>query len=160
VAMRAQSAAFQLRPAVEQDYEAMIDVLRTANMHRIPSPEMPALDWRHCCVAVIEGRVVGMSGYRVLSDDTAKTTLMAVLPEYRGLHIGHALQTWRMRRLRELGIRALVTNADRPETIAWYKKHFGYREVGRLPKEHEFGRADVDEWTTLQVDLQEWEASL
>jgi ribosomal-protein-alanine N-acetyltransferase len=138
----------------------MIDVLRGVNMHRIPSPEMPELDWRHCCVALIEGRVVGLSGYRLLPDGTAKTTLMAVLSEYRGLHLGHALQTWRMRLLRELGIRTLVTNADRPETIEWYKRHFGYRAVGHVPKEHEFGRSDIDSWTTLQVDLQEWEPGL
>ena len=29
-----------------------------------------------------------------------------------------------------LGARSVVTNADRPQTIAWYKKHFGYVEIG------------------------------
>jgi N-acetylglutamate synthase-like GNAT family acetyltransferase len=150
------SAAFSLRPATADDYQAMVEVLRTANMHHIPSSEMPELDWRSCCVAEVDGRVVGMAGYRILSESTAKTTLLAVLPACRGLGIGNALQAWRMTELRNRGICTLTTNADRPETIAWYKKYFGYKEIGWLPKEHEFGRADIDRWTTLQTDLREW----
>ena len=57
------------------------------------------------------------------------------------------------------GIKTLITNADIPETIAWYKKHFGYIEIGTLKKVHEFGRTDVDEWTTLKTDLLEWKKS-
>jgi ribosomal-protein-alanine N-acetyltransferase len=58
--------------------------------------------------------------------------------------------------LSDKGVKTLITNADIPETIAWYKKHFGYREVGKLKKVHEFGRPDIDEWTTLQSNLSEW----
>jgi ribosomal-protein-alanine N-acetyltransferase len=54
------------------------------------------------------------------------------------------------------GALTLTTNADIPETIAWYKRHFGYVEVGREKKKHEFGRADVHEWTTLRTDLADW----
>ncbi len=57
----------------------------------------------------------------------------------------------------EQGIRILTTNADIPETIEWYKKYFGYREIGKLQKIHEFSRPDIDEWTTLQTDLSDWE---
>jgi hypothetical protein len=52
-----------------------------------------------------------------------------------------------------LGVDTVTTNADRPETIAWYKSRFGYREVGKLQKIHDFGRSDIDHWTTLQLDL-------
>ena len=41
--------------------------------------------------------------------------------------------------LRSLGRKAVVTNADRPETIDWYKRKLGYREIGSLEKVHEFG---------------------
>ena len=54
------------------------------------------------------------------------------------------------------GIKSLITNADLPFTIEWYKEHFGYREVGKLKKFHEFGNPDIDHWTTLQVDLDQW----
>lgn len=55
------------------------------------------------------------------------------------------------------GIRTLTTNADLPATISWYKRHFGYREVGKLKKLHEFGDPGIDHWTTLQVDLVQWD---
>ncbi|HEY6770967.1 MAG TPA: hypothetical protein VI035_00800 [Solirubrobacterales bacterium] len=46
--------------------------------------------------------------------------------------------------MRSAGATRVITNADRPETIAWYKRHFGYREVGEVAKLHEFGLPDVD----------------
>jgi ribosomal-protein-alanine N-acetyltransferase len=150
---------FTLRPATESDRPAIMEVLKSANMQNVPSPEMPELELSCCAVAEAEGRIVGMGGYKILSDTEAKTTLMAVLPEYRSWGIGHALQSWRMRELRARGLRRLTTNADRPETIAWYKKHFGYREVGTLAKLHEFGHPGIDHWTTLQVDLNQWNAN-
>jgi ribosomal-protein-alanine N-acetyltransferase len=57
------------------------------------------------------------------------------------------------------GIRRLTTNADLPETIAWYQEHFGYREVGKLQKLCEFGDPHIDQWTTLEVDLVAWDAA-
>jgi catechol 2,3-dioxygenase-like lactoylglutathione lyase family enzyme len=54
----------------------------------------------------------------------------------------------------------VVTNADLPDTIAWYKRKFGYREVGRLAKLHEFGSAERDSWTTLEADIEHWHARL
>jgi hypothetical protein len=55
------------------------------------------------------------------------------------------------------GIKKLTTNADLPATIGWYKRHFGYNEIGKLKKYHEFGDPKIDAWTTLQVDLIEWD---
>ena len=51
-----------------------------------------------------------------------------------------------------LGAKKVVTNADRPKSINWYKKQ-GYVEVGSYPKIHEFGLPDVHEWTTLELML-------
>ena len=148
---------YRYRPARKRDYQAMLEVLETVNMHHIPSLEVRELDWRYCFVAESrEGKIVGMSGWARLNKRCAKTTLMAVLPECRGHDVGHALQTIRMITAYHNNYEHMVTNADRPDTIAWYKKNFGYEEVGKLPKEHEFGLTDVHEWTTLRTSLKEW----
>ena len=55
--------------------------------------------------------------------------------------------------MRDAGATRVITNADRPETIEWYQRHFGYRVVGELAKLHEFGLPDVDRWTTLEASL-------
>jgi hypothetical protein len=55
--------------------------------------------------------------------------------------------------MRAAGKRRVRTNADRATTIAWYKRHFGYEEVGALAKLAEFGDPGVDSWTTLEADL-------
>lgn len=146
-----------IRPARQSDLPGMLEVLHHVNMHHIPSPEMPALDL--ACFFVAHdgsGRIVGLSGYKVLSPTQGKTTLLAVHPDYKGTGLGYALQARRMDALVALGVEELTTNADRPEIIAWYKKHFGYREVGTLQKFHEFGLPDVDHWTTLRTDLRQW----
>ena len=145
-----------IEEARADDMAGMLGVLRTANMHHVPSEEMPELDWRCCFVARAGERVVGMSGYKMLSDTVGKTTLMAVDPAYRRYGLGMRLQGARLTALAALGATSVVTNADRPVTIAWYKKHYGYRQIGTIPKAHEFGDPDVHEWTTLEMDLESW----
>ena len=148
---------FRIRQAVlPDDRGAVIDVLRTANMHYIPSPEMHDLDVGHWYVAASDGRVVGVAGFRLLGTEgrlVGKTTLLAVAPEERKRGIGRALQERRMRAMREAGAERVVTNVDRPTTIAWYERNFGYRRVGTVRKLHEFGLRDVDKWTTLEARL-------
>jgi len=148
--------SYLIRPARLEDVPAMLEVLKTVNMHHIPSVEMPELDYRCYFVAEVEGRIIGICGYKILSATEGKTTLLAVLPDYRRWGVGRALQVKRMRVLLDQGIRFLLTNADRPETITWYKKHFGYQEIGFLAKEHEFGLPNVHYWTTLKTDLIAW----
>lgn len=143
----------RMRYARSSDIENIINVLAKYNMHHIPSPEMPELDYRFFFVAEDSDKLVGAAGYKIISPEKAKTTLMAVLPEYRGSGIGEKLQLIRMQAAKSLGCEILITNADRPETINWYKKKFAYKEVGRLKKLHSFGLDDVDEWTTLETDL-------
>lgn len=147
----------RVEPAHEGDMPGMLAVLKTANMHHVPSPEMPELDWRTCFVARVDGRIVGMSGYKLLSETVGKTTLMAVDPAYRRYGLGLRLQGERLLAMAALGATTVITNADRPATIAWYKKHFGYRQIGSERKEHEFGDPTVDEWTTLEMDLEAWQ---
>ena len=148
---------FSIRPArLPADREGMLAVLETANMHRVPSPEMDDFDVGCWHVAELGSRIVGVAGFRLLEEDgglTGKTTLLAVHPDQRGLGVGRALQELRMRLMRQAGAVRVVTNADRPETIAWYERRFGYRRVGELPKLHEFGLPEVDRWTTLEAPL-------
>jgi N-acetylglutamate synthase-like GNAT family acetyltransferase len=143
--------------ALEQDRPRIFELLEQANMHHIPSPEMPEVTWENYFVARLDGEVVGFSGYKILSATEAKTELMAVDRKCRGLGVGFRLQERRMEDMLSRGIETLTTNADLPATIAFYKKHFGYREVGRLDKLHEFGAPDVDQWTTLRTNLIEWD---
>lgn len=108
----------KIDPATDRDIPTILELMKTANMHYIPSPEMPDLDWRCFFVAKVDGRIVGAAGYKILSPTEAKTTLMAVHPDYRRYGIGRALQERRMFALRQKGIKRLITNADIPETIS------------------------------------------
>jgi len=134
-------------------------LLKTANMHAIPSEEMPRLTFENYYIARVDDRFAGFCGYKILSPNSAKTELMVVDPVFRGKGVGYALQRFRMERMLEAGIHRLTTNADRPDTIAWYRKHFGYRPVGFLKKKCEFGETSIDRWTTLQTDLKVWSAT-
>jgi ribosomal-protein-alanine N-acetyltransferase len=138
------------------DRQRIFELLEQANMHHVPSPEMPEVSWENYFVARLDGEVVGFSGYKVLSDSEAKTELMVVDAKCRGLGVGFKLQARRMEDMLSKGLRTLTTNADLPATIAFYKKYFGYIEVGKLAKEHEFGDPDIDQWTTLQTNLVAW----
>ncbi len=149
-------AAVEIEPARPGDRDAILAVMRSANMHRVPSPEMPELDLERFFVARIDGEVVGAAGYALLGEGRGKTMLLAVRPEHGGNGVGAALQDARLERMRELGAERVTTNADRPGTIAWYRRAYGYREVGRLAKLHEFGDPGVDHWTTLELDLAAW----
>jgi ribosomal-protein-alanine N-acetyltransferase len=143
----------EYRRASKSDRDAVLRVLECANFHHIPSPEMPELDLARFFVAEDRGTIVGVAGFKVTDDGNGKTTLMAVEPAYRGQGLGERLQELRMEEMRGLGCTKVVTNADRPATIAWYKRKFGYREIGSVPKEHQFGDPSVDRWTTLEADL-------
>jgi ribosomal protein S18 acetylase RimI-like enzyme len=148
---------FRLRPArLPEDRPGMLAVLETANMHHVPSAEMDDFDVGSWHVAEAGATIVGVAGFRLLDEDgelTGKTTLLAVHPDQRQLGVGRALQELRMRLMREAGARRVITNADRPGTIEWYRRHFGYREIGSVAKRHEFGLPDVDRWTTLEAPL-------
>ncbi len=144
---------YTIEHASPVDRDDILKVMEPWNMHHVPSKEMEELDLSCFFVARISGKTVGASGYKILSPERGKTTLLGVLPEYSGQKIGFALQQARLQAMHESGVKTVVTNADRPETIAWYKKYFGYHEVGMLKKIHDFGRSDIDHWTTLEMDL-------
>jgi 3-keto-5-aminohexanoate cleavage enzyme len=150
------SASFVVERAKPGDREAIREVMRPWNMHHVPSLEMEEIDLACFFIARADGRIVGAGGYKVLSEDRGKTTLLGVLPEYTSLGIGRALQEARLKALATLGVKRVTTNADRPRTIEWYKTLYGYKPVGTLEKLHSFGDPDVDRWTTLELDLTEY----
>ncbi len=88
-----------------------------------------------------------------LSADRAETASLAVDPAFRGQGVGARLQIARLRELKQSGVRWVRTESDRPETLAWYIRKFGYVEVGKNPKKHEFSLPDVADWTVLELDL-------
>ena len=148
---------YRYRTARHDDYDGMLRVLETANMHHIPSEEVDELRVQDCFVCTDkEGTIVGMCSWKSIDNEECKTVLMAVSPEHKGMNIGHTLQTMRMVAAHWYGHDVMITNADRPDTITWYKKNFGYYEIGVIKKEHEFGLPDVHEWTTLETHLGEF----
>jgi ribosomal-protein-alanine N-acetyltransferase len=147
----------RIEKAKEEDKLDIFRLLKQANMHYVPSAEMPGLTYENYFVAKFDDKVVGFCGYKILSATEAKTELMVVDTACRGLGLGYKLQVRRMQDMIEKGCETLITNSDLPATIAWYKKHFGYQEVGHLKKVHEFGDPDIDEWTTLKADLIKWD---
>lgn len=147
---------FVIERATERDRPDIMSLLEQVNMHHIGTAEMPDITYENYFVAKVGTQVVGFCGYKIVSTTEAKTELMAVDQRFRGWGIGLALQTRRMTDMLDRGIRFVTTNTDLPETIAWYKKHFGYREVGRLPKVNEFSDPGVEYWTTLRADLRAW----
>ena len=148
---------YRIRPAeLPADREPMLAVLETANMHYVPSAEMHDFDRGRWYVAETDAGIVGVAGFRLIrhgDELVGKTTLLAVDPAARRHGIGRALQALRMELMRNAGAARVITNADRPETIAWYERHFGYRRIGEVAKLHEFGHPGIDTWTTLEAPL-------
>ena len=146
---------YSIRYAREGDVPEILKIFKHYNMHHIPSPEMPELNVKFLYVAEMEGNIVGAAGFKILTPEIGKTTLLAVSPAFNNQGIGLALQAKRLQAMIALGCEKVITNADRPKTIQWYKKHFGYQEVGAEKKIHSFGDPRVDYWTTLEANLTE-----
>ncbi|MFC1670689.1 GNAT family N-acetyltransferase [Spirochaetota bacterium] len=145
---------FIIEKARPDDRQAILQVMEQWNMHHIPSAEMEELDIACFFVArSSSGQVIGAAGYKILSKSRGKTTLLGVYPEISGLGVGKALQLARFEAMHKAGVKKVITNADRPEIIVWYKKHFGYYEIGTEKKQCSFGLESVGHWTTLETDL-------
>jgi len=151
-----------IRKMLQSDIDAALRILARWNMAPvIPSPEIPDpersfLDIDNAFVAVHEGIVVGVASYIVLSDTVAETASLAVDSDYQGSGVGYKLQKARLKEMYQRGIRTVRTETDRVETVNWYKSKFGYRETGKNPKKHEFGLADINEWTVLELNLDDY----
>ena len=142
-----------VRKAQKDERDLILKVLEPWNMHHVPSPEMEELDLSCFYVAVEKGRIIGVSGFKMLDSGDGKTTLLGVLPEFGGKGIGKILQDKRLFEMHARGAKKVITNADRPATIKWYKKNYGYYEIGKLEKIASFGDDSIEHWTTLEMDL-------
>jgi N-acetylglutamate synthase-like GNAT family acetyltransferase len=151
-----------IRKMLAGDMDAAMMILSQWNMAPVaPSPENPdpersSIDIDNTFVAVCEGKIIGVASYIVISDTVVETASLAVDPDYQGSGIGYKLQKARLEAIYQRGIRKVRTETDRMETINWYKSKFGYRETGKNPKKHKFSLADMNEWTVLELNLDDY----
>jgi ribosomal-protein-alanine N-acetyltransferase len=149
----------EIRKMRQDDRPAIVALLAGWNMAPLETgadarnTEATGLEPHRTFVAVHEGRVVGVSSFVLQADGSALTASLAVAPEWRGRGLGERLQRARLEELRAQGVRQVRTEADRPETIAWYVRKFGYRIEGTAPKKQRFSLETVAEWTVLVLDL-------
>lgn len=132
-----------IRKALEEDMEPILAVLRAYKckvIHPVDNAlidddygqvisvvnELSALMLENAFVAQLDDVIVGFCHYKHYSSDTAKTTLMSVLPHYREFGVGRALQLARMKEAHDKGYRKMLTYCDVPKTMAWYQKNFNY----------------------------------
>jgi uncharacterized protein (DUF849 family)/N-acetylglutamate synthase-like GNAT family acetyltransferase len=146
----------KIRRANPEDRNSILSVMKPWNMHHVPSEEMEELDINCFFVATIDNKIIGASGFKMISDTVGKTTLLGVLPEQNGKGVGKILQDARLKAMHELGAKTVITNADRSATIRWYKKNYGYYEIGKLKKVASFGDDSIDSWTTLEMNLEKY----
>ena len=144
------NARIEIRRPTEEDREGILAVLRTANFDAIGSSEMPEFPLADCFIALVRETIVGVGGYRILDTDTAKTTLLAVDPAWRGRGVGNLLQTARLEVMKAAGVKRIYTNTDDEAVIAWLERRHGFRRSGELiAKLRPFGRADRDHWVNM-----------
>ena len=136
---------------------ALLDRWSMAPTPDLANAERSGIEIDHAFVAVDDrGCLVGVGSYLLHSDELAETASLAVSPGVKGSGVGGCLQVARLEEMLARGVRRVRTETDRPETIAWYLRKFGYCIVGSNPKKHAFSLPDVDSWTVLELDLIEW----
>ncbi len=151
-----------IRKMIPEDREDAVKLLSKWNMAPIkptsefPDPERSSINIENSFVAFDGKRIVGISSYIILSAELAETASLAVDPEYRGKGVGYKLQEARLKEMKEKRIKKVRTETDRPETIRWYIEKFGYKVVGNHKKKHSFSLLDVDCWTILVLDLENY----
>ncbi len=151
-----------IRKMILKDREDAVKLLSKWNMAPIkptsefPNPERSSINIENSFTALDGKRIVGISSYIILSAELAETASLAVDPEYRGKGIGYKLHKARLKEMKEKGIKKVRTETDRPETIRWYIEKFGYKITGKNKKKHSFSLLDVDCWTILELDLENY----
>ena len=144
----------QIRRPAKTDWPRLLALLETANFHNIGGREMPEFPLSDCFVGIAGEKIVAVCGYRILSETTAKNTLTAIHPDFRGSGLATHIKQVCVEYLIEQGIKTLFTNCDNDQVIEWNIRNFGFRRTGKLvPKVESFGRDDIDHWVSLVADL-------
>ncbi|MBI5394394.1 MAG: GNAT family N-acetyltransferase [Verrucomicrobia bacterium] len=153
-----------IRKMKEEDRARAVDLLAQWNMAPVQARDGMSVDpacaevpLENTFVAEEDGRLVGVASYIVHASGGAETAFFAVDRAYRGRGIGEALQHARLKEMKARGIQRVRTEADRPDTIAWYLKKFPYRRIGTKKKITPYSLPDVDEWTVLVMELKDYE---
>lgn len=148
-----------VRKARADDESAALAILAEWNMapvaasDEVPNPERSRLDIAKTFVAQANDSLVGVASYIHHSPSVAETASLAVSPTVKGSGVGFRLQCARLAQMKRLGVCTVRTETDRPDTIEWYVRKFGYRIVGTAPKKHAFSLLNVSKWTVLELDL-------
>jgi len=146
-----------IRKMTEKDLQAAFAILGEWDMvprTDIENAERSGIDILNSFVAETEnGEIIGIASYIVHSTTYAETASLAVTKTFRGEGIGFKLQQARLEEMKMRGIKKVRTETDRPETIDWYIRKFGYKIAGKNPKKHQFSLPDIHEWTVLELDL-------
>jgi N-acetylglutamate synthase-like GNAT family acetyltransferase len=142
-----------IRKAKESDIDSILHVLSHYNLKVINAVDGSPLDddygdtitlynqvsqinLQNAFVALSDGKIVGFSHYKHLEGDTAKTTLITVMPEYERLGFGKQLQLARMKEAHEKGYKKLITYCENPLIVNWYVRHFNYQILRTEPVCH------------------------
>ena len=142
-----------IRKAEESDIKGILSVLGCYNFKVVNAIDGSPIDndytdtitlynqvseikLQNAFVALHDKKIVGFSNFKHMEEDTAKTTLIAVLPKYRKLGLGEKLQLARMREAHEKGYKKMVTFCETPAIANWYVKHFNYRILSSEPIYH------------------------
>ena len=137
-----------IRKAKESDINEILKVLSHYNFNVLnPTDNSPIdndaeelltlynqvseIDLNNAFVAVHNGKIVGFSHYKHYKEGVAKTTLVTVLPKFRG-----HLQLARMKEAYGKGYKKLITYCEGPAAIEWYIHHFHYKILGTESVQH------------------------
>ena len=154
-----------IRKMIGADLDQALVILAKWNLapitpsKEIPNPERSGLDISKSFVAENGNKIIGICSYILLMETTAEAASFAVDPAYKGMGIGSMLQIARLEEMKEIGVTKVRSETDSPQIIQWYTKKIGYRIIGKNPKKHAFSNPAIDEWTVLELDLNNYNFS-
>ena len=157
----AEAIDISIRPMRAADMDQVMQLLSRWNLaplppsREIPDPERQDLVVANTIVAEDAGRIVGVRSFIQHTAIAAEGASLAVDPAYQQHGIATALAKVGWRIMWQRGIRKIRSETDRPEVVKWLVRDFGYRVVGTTAKRHAFGIAEVDQWTVLELELEE-----
>lgn len=153
-----------IRKMKPQDLTNCLQILDKWNMAPIsspegrphPEPERSYIHMQNAFVACHGDRIVGVCSYMDRTEELAETANLAVDPAYRGKGIGFRLQRARLYEMKKRGFKRVRTETDRPETIRWYMRKFGYTIIKKIEKKCKCSLEHVDYWTRMEMDLEKY----